>query len=131
VAGVLISVGAFVLLTGLSAHSAYGGHVVPAMILLGVGLGLSFVSVTIAGTSGVGPDDSGLASGLLNTTQQVGGSIGLAIMTSVATSRTTSALHSHLPLPTALTHGFTRAFTVPPLLSALGALFPIPLLPCP
>jgi hypothetical protein len=99
------------------------------MILLGVGLGLSFVSVTIAGTSGVGPEDSGLASGLLNTTQQVGGSIGLAIMTSVATSRTTSALHSRLPLPTALTHGFTAAFTVAGILCALGALFAIALLP--
>ena len=99
------------------------------MILLGVGLGLSFVSVTIAGTSGVAPEDSGLASGLLNTTQQVGGSIGLAIMTSVATSRTTSALHSHLPAPTALTHGFTGAFTVAGILCAVGALFAIALLP--
>jgi MFS family permease len=129
VAGVLISVGGFVLLTRLSAHSGYGSHVIPAMILLGVGLGLSFVAVTIAGTSGVGPEDSGLASGLLNTTQQVGGSIGLAIMTSVATSRTTSALHSRLPLPTALTHGFTAAFTVAGILCALGALFAIALLP--
>jgi EmrB/QacA subfamily drug resistance transporter len=129
VAGVLISVGGFVLLTRLSAHSAYGSHVVPAMILLGVGLGLSFVAVTIAGTSGVAPEDAGLASGLLNTTQQVGGSIGLAIMTSVATSRTTSALHSRLPLPTALTHGFTAAFTVAGILCALGALFAIALLP--
>jgi MFS family permease len=129
VAGVLISVGGFLLLTGLSAHSAYGGHVVPAMILLGVGLGLSFVAVTIAGTSGVAPEDAGLASGLLNTTQQVGGSIGLAIMTSVATSRTTSALHSRLGLPTALTHGFTGAFTVGGLLCALGALIAIALLP--
>ena len=129
VAGVLISVGGFVLLTGLSAHSAYGSHVLPAMILLGVGLGLSFVAVTIAGTSGVASEDSGLASGLLNTTQQVGGSIGLAIMTSVATSRTTSALHSHLGLPTALTHGFTAAFTVAGILCALGALFAVALLP--
>ena len=58
---------------------------VPAMILLGVGLGISFVPITIAGTSGVAPEDSGLASGLLNTTQQVGGSLGLAILSSVAT----------------------------------------------
>jgi EmrB/QacA subfamily drug resistance transporter len=129
VAGVLISTGGFVLLTGLPAHRAYGSHVVPAMVILGAGLGLSFVAVTIAGTSGVAPEDSGLASGLLNTTQQVGGSIGLAIMTSVATSRTTSALHSHLALPTALTHGFTSAFTVAGILCAVGALFAIALLP--
>src|SRR5262249_19160831 len=65
----------------------------------------------------------------LNTTQQVGGSIGLAIMTSIATSRTTSALHNHLGLSTALTHGFTAAFTVAGILCALGALFAIALLP--
>jgi predicted MFS family arabinose efflux permease len=128
VAGVLISIAGFVLLTGLSANSAYGSGVVPAMVLLGIGLGLSFVAVTIAGTSGVAPEDAGLASGLLNTTQQVGGSIGLAIMTSVATSRTTSALHSRLALPTALTQGFTGAFTVAAILCALG-LLAIALLP--
>jgi EmrB/QacA subfamily drug resistance transporter len=130
VAGVLISIAGFVFLTGLSsAHGDYGSHVIPAMILLGVGLGLAFVAVTIAGTSGVAPEDAGLASGLLNTTQQVGFSVGLAILTSVATSRTTSALHSHVPLPTALTHGFTAAFTVATILCALAALVAITLLP--
>jgi hypothetical protein len=126
---VLISTVGFALLTGLSAHSSYGSHVVPPMVILGVGLALSFVAVTIAGTNGVAPEDSGLASGLLNTTQQVGGSIGLAIMTSVATSRTTSALRLHQALPTALTHGFVGAFIVGGILCALGALFAIALLP--
>jgi EmrB/QacA subfamily drug resistance transporter len=129
VAGLLISTGGFVFLTTVSGHGDYGSHVLPAMIILGVGLGLSFVPVTIAGTSGVAPEDSGLASGLLNTTQQVGGSLGLAILSSVATSRTTSALHSGLALPIALTHGFKSAFIVAGILCAVGAVFAIALLP--
>jgi MFS family permease len=99
------------------------------MIILGVGMGMSFVPVTIAGTSGVAPEDSGLASGLLNTTQQVGGSLGLAILSSIATSRTTSALHTGLALPGALTHGFKGAFILGAVLCAMGAVFTIVLLP--
>src|SRR5205807_5691076 len=98
VAGLLISTGGFVFLTSVSGHADYGTHVVSAMIILGVGFGMSFVPVTIAGTSRVAPADSGIASGLLNTTQQVGGSLGLAILSSIATSRTTSALHTGLAL---------------------------------
>jgi EmrB/QacA subfamily drug resistance transporter len=129
VAGLVISTGGFVFLTTVSGHGDYGSHVVPAMIILGVGLGLSFVPVTIAGTSGVAPEDSGLASGLLNTTQQVGGSLGLAILSSIATSRTASALDAGSALPTALTHGFKGAFIVAGVLCALGAVLAIALLP--
>ena len=57
------------------------------MILLGIGPGISFVPITIAGTSGVAPEDCGLASGLLNTTQQMGGALGLAILSTVAAHR--------------------------------------------
>jgi EmrB/QacA subfamily drug resistance transporter len=131
VAGLLISTGGFTLLTTVSGHGDYASHVVPAMIILGIGMGMSFVPVTIAGTSGVAPEDSGLASGLLNTTQQVGGSLGLAILTSVATSRTTSALHTGLAVPAALTHGFKGAFIVGAVLCAMGAVFTTVLLPGP
>ena len=113
----------------MSGRGDYGSHVVPAMIILGVGLGLSFVPVTIAGTNGVAPEDSGLASGLLNTTQQVGGSLGLAILSSIATSRTASALHTGSALPAALTHGFQGAFIVAGVLCALGAVFALALVP--
>src|SRR5262249_38265893 len=109
VAGLLISTGGFVVLTGVSGHGDYASHVLPAMATVGTGLGMSFVPVTIAATSGVAPEDSGLASGLLNTTQQVGGSLGLAILSSVATSRTSDALHAGSALPVALTHGFKGA----------------------
>jgi EmrB/QacA subfamily drug resistance transporter len=129
IAGLLISTGGFVFLTTVSGHGDYARHVLPAMIILGVGMGMSFVPVTIAGTSGVAPQDSGLASGLLNTTQQVGGSLGLAILTSVATSRTTSALHTGVALPAALTHGFKGSFILGAILCAMGAVFTTALLP--
>jgi EmrB/QacA subfamily drug resistance transporter len=129
VAGLLISSAGFVFLTSVSGHGDYASHVLPAMVILGVGMGMSFVPVTIAGTSGVAPEDSGLASGLLNTTQQVGGSLGLAILSSIATSRTTSALHTGSALPAALTHGFKGAFILGAVLCAMGAVFTTVLLP--
>ena len=129
VAGLVITIAGFVLLATLSGHGDYGSHVVPAMVMLGVGPGISFVPITIAGTSGVAPEDAGVASGLLNTTQQVGGALGLAILSTVATHRTTSALHAGSALRAALTHGFQGAFVVSGLLCAVGAVFAIALLP--
>jgi EmrB/QacA subfamily drug resistance transporter len=129
VAGLTVSTVGFLLLTRVSGHSDYASHVLPAMIVLGVGLGMSFVPITIAATSGVAAGDSGLASGLLNTTQQVGGSLGLAILSSVSTSRTTSALHGGAALPAALTHGFKEAFVVAGVLCAVGVVVAVALLP--
>jgi MFS family permease len=127
--GLLIATVGFILLTLIDGHGDYASHVLPAMVVLGVGLGTSFVPITIAATSGVASGDSGLASGLLNTTQQVGGSLGLAILSSVSTSRTTSALDSGSALPVALTHGFKGAFVVAALLCAVGVVLAITLLP--
>jgi predicted MFS family arabinose efflux permease len=129
VGGLLISTGGFVFLTRVSGHGDYGSHLVPAMIMIGSGLGLTFVAVTIAATSGVAPEDSGLASGLLNATQQVGGSLGLAILATVSTTRATAALHAGASLPVALTHGFKGAFTVAGLLCAAGAVLALVLVP--
>ncbi|MGB0092126.1 MAG: MFS transporter, partial [Solirubrobacteraceae bacterium] len=129
VAGLLISTVGFVLLTRVSGHGDYASHVAPAMVVLGAGLGTSFVPITIAATNGVAPGDSGLASELLNTTQQVGGSLGLAILSSVSTSRVTSALHAGSSLPAALTHGFKGTFTVAAALCAVGIVLAVALLP--
>jgi predicted MFS family arabinose efflux permease len=128
-AGLLVSTAGFVLLTRVDGHGDFASHVLPAMIVLGAGLGMSFVPITIAATNGVASGDSGLASGLLNTTQQVGGSLGLAILSSVSTSRTTSALDGGSALPVALTHGFKGAFMVAALLCAVGVVLAITLLP--
>jgi MFS family permease len=105
----------------LQVHGDYAGRVLPAIVVTGIGLGMSFVPITIAATSGVAAEDSGLASGLLNTTQQVGGSLGLAVLAAVSSSRITSALHGGSTLPAALTHGFTSAFTVSAILCAAAA----------
>jgi predicted MFS family arabinose efflux permease len=129
VCGLLTSTVGFLLLTRLSGDADYASHVLPAMIVLGAGLGMSFVPITISATNGVAPGDSGLASGLLNTTQQVGGSLGLAILSTVSTTRTTDALHAGSPLPDALTHGFTGAFIVAAALCAIGGVLAVTLLP--
>jgi EmrB/QacA subfamily drug resistance transporter len=129
VTGLLVSTAGFVLLTRVTGHGDYASHVLPAMIVIGAGLGLSFVPITIAATNGVAGGDSGLASGLLNTTQQVGGSLGLAILSSVSTSRSTSALEGGSALPVALTHGFKGAFVVAAMLCAIGVVLAVVLLP--
>ncbi|HEX8857327.1 MAG TPA: MFS transporter [Thermoleophilaceae bacterium] len=128
-AGLLISTAGFVLLTGVSGHSDYASHVLPAMLVLGTGLGMSFVPITIAATNGVAAADSGLASGLLNTTQQVGGSLGIAILSSVSNSRVASSLAAGSSLPVALTHGFKGAFLAAAILCALGVAVALVLLP--
>jgi EmrB/QacA subfamily drug resistance transporter len=127
--GLLIATVGFVLLTRISGHSDYWSHLLPAMIVLGAGLGLSFVPITIAATSGVAAADSGLASGLLNTTQQVGGSLGLAILSSISTSRSNHALAGGSTLPEALTHGFKGAFVVAAGLCLIALLLAVSLLP--
>jgi MFS family permease len=127
--GLLIATVGFILLTPIDGHGDYASHVLPAMVVLGVGLGMSFVPITIAATNGVASGDSGLASGLLNTTQQVGGSLGLAVLSSVSTSRTTSALDGGSALPVALTHGFKGAFVVAAALCAVGVVLALVLFP--
>jgi EmrB/QacA subfamily drug resistance transporter len=129
VTGLAVVTVGFVLLTRISGHGDYASHVLPALLVLGVGLGLTFVPVTIAATTGVAPAESGLASGLLNTTQQVGGSLGLAILSAVSTSRITSALHSDSGLPIALTHGFKGGFVVAAGLCAAGLVAAVVFLP--
>ncbi|HET9121832.1 MAG TPA: MFS transporter [Solirubrobacterales bacterium] len=127
--GLLIATGGFILLTLISGGGDYASHVLPAMVVLGVGLGMSFVPITISATNGVASSDSGLASGLLNTTQQVGGSLGLAVLSSVSTSRTSDALAGGSALPIALTHGFKGAFMVAAALCAVGVVLALVLLP--
>jgi EmrB/QacA subfamily drug resistance transporter len=94
----------------------YVGDVLFPSLIVGAGLGFSFVPVTIGAVMGVSDDDSGLASGLINTAQQVGGALGLAILVAVANSATGSAVHD----PVALTKGFRDAFLIGAGFAALG-----------
>jgi EmrB/QacA subfamily drug resistance transporter len=129
VGGLLLAAVGFALFTRLQAHGDYAGTVLPAMLVMGVGLGMAFVPITIAATSGVAAGDSGLASGLLNTTQQVGGSLGLAVLSAVSTSRITGALEGGSTQAAALTHGFTGAFTVSAILCGGAAVLALVRLP--
>ena len=82
------------------------------MLLLGVGAGLSFPALMTLAMAGAGPSDAGLASGLVNTTQQVGGALGLAVLATLATTRTEGRLADGAPAAAALTDGYHLAFAL-------------------
>jgi EmrB/QacA subfamily drug resistance transporter len=100
---------------------SYVGDVLFASILAAIGLGFSFVPVTIAAVTGTKPEEAGLASGLINTSQQIGGALGLAILASIAASTTSGIDPSPRPGPVALTAGFQDAFLVGAGFALLGA----------
>jgi len=110
----------------VSVDGGYVGDVLFASLLAAVGLGLSFVPVTIGAVTGVEEREAGLASGLINTSQQVGGALGLAILASVANSRTSGAMAeaggSREAAAGALTDGFQAAFLTGAGFAVLGAI---------
>ena len=126
-AGLAISSVALVLFAQLPVHGHYFSSLFPAFLLSGLGLALSFVPMSIGGLAGVRPADAGVASGLINTTQQVGGAIGVAIATTVATTLTAHFVSAHAGSSVfggaALNHGFHGAFYVLAAIAAAGALF--------
>jgi EmrB/QacA subfamily drug resistance transporter len=124
IAGLLFIAGGLIWFSQVPAPGgSYAADVLGPSLLAAVGLGFSFVPVTIAAVTGTRPHEAGLASGLINTSQQVGGALGLAILATVANSRTQSALHSGVHSATvALTKGFDRAFLVGAGFAIVGAL---------
>jgi len=98
--------------TQISVNGTYVGDLLPGFLLVGVGLGFSFVPVSIAALAGVQPQEAGLASGLINTSQQVGGALGVAILTTVAVNRTDNLTAKGNDRAEALTSGFSLAFWV-------------------
>ena len=98
--------------TQVSVGGSYVGDLLPGFLLIGVGMGFSFVPVSIAALAGITPSEAGLASGLINTSQQIGGALGLAILVTVATSRTENAITTGTARSEALTEGFSVAFWV-------------------
>ncbi len=126
VTGLLLVAAALVWFAQVSPGGSYVGDILFPSLLAAVGLGLSFVPVTIAAVTGVTGDQAGLASGLVNTSQQVGGALGLAILATVANSRTESVMEAargaQSQLPTALTEGFQSAFLVGAVFALAGAI---------
>jgi sugar phosphate permease len=112
--GLLVSATALFGLREVGLHSAYVSHVLPFLIVLGIGSGLSVSPSFSTGTLGLAPKDAGVGSAALNTAQQVGGSIGTALLNTLAASAATSYLvgraHSAVTAQEAVTHGDSTAF---------------------
>jgi EmrB/QacA subfamily drug resistance transporter len=122
VTGMIALTGGLVYFTQVSVGGSYVADLLPGFLLVGVGLGFSFVPISIAALAGIRAQESGLASGLFNTSQQIGGALGIALLSTIATTRTSDALAEGTVLPSALVHGFTGAFVVGAGLAAIGVL---------
>jgi EmrB/QacA subfamily drug resistance transporter len=111
--------------TQVSVGGSYVTDLLPGFLLIAVGLGFSFVPISIAALAGVEPAEAGLASGLLNTSQQIGGALGIAVLSSIATSTTTSDLSTGTSSAFALTNGFQDAFVAGAIVAFVGILVSI------
>jgi EmrB/QacA subfamily drug resistance transporter len=106
--------------TQVSVGGSYVQDLLPGFLVIGVGIGFSFVPISIAALAGVTASEAGLASGLINTSQQIGGALGIAALSTIATSSTEDSVGSGAALPVALVDGFQSAFVVGAIVAALG-----------
>jgi MFS family permease len=111
-AGLTLIVAGLAYFARVPTNGDYVVDVLPVMLLLGTGAGLSFPALMTLAMSGVTPSESGLASGLVNTSLQVGGAVGLAVLATLATSRSDTLLGAGEPAAAALTSGYHLAFIV-------------------
>jgi MFS family permease len=109
-----------VLFTQVSVGGSYVTDLLPGFLLIGVGIGFAFVPISIAALAGVQPAEAGLASGLINTSQQIGGALGIAALATIATTRTTDQIAAGTAQSQALVDGFTAAFIVGAVIAAVG-----------
>ena len=120
VVGMLSLTAGLAFFTQVSVGGSYLGDLLPGFLLADLGIGFSFVPISIAALAGVRNSEAGLASGLFNTSQQIGGALGIAALSTIATSRTEDAVATGSALPDALVTGFTGAFTAGLVVAALG-----------
>ncbi|MFJ3672002.1 MFS transporter [Streptomyces sp. NPDC090106] len=117
VPGMILAAGGMLILTQMTVHSSYATEILPALILMGFGMGLTFMPVFSTATAGVAPQDAGVTSATVNTSQQVGGSIGTALLNTIATTSSTAYVAAHLRNPAqraeivneGVVHGYTVA----------------------
>jgi EmrB/QacA subfamily drug resistance transporter len=128
IAGMASLTAGLVYFTQVSVGGSYVGDLLPGFLLIAIGLGFSFVPISIAALAGVQPSEAGLASGLINTSQQVGGALGVAVLSTIATSTTSSAVTSGTAVPFALTDGFQAAFIGAAAIAIAGVLAAIVLI---
>jgi EmrB/QacA subfamily drug resistance transporter len=119
-AGMAFLTGGLVLFTQVPVDGSYVTDLLPGFLLLGVGIGFAFVPISIAALAGVQPAEAGLASGLINTSQQIGGALGIAALSTIATSHASGKLAQGVAPPSALVDGFTAAFLVGAIIAAAG-----------
>ena len=131
-AGLVLTAIGLVWFSQVEVGGSYVGDILFPSLIAAVGLGFAFVPMTIGAVSGVAPHEAGLASGLINTSQQVGGALGLAILASIANSKTDSLMQAAggdpAALPNALTQGFQIAFLVGAGFAVLGAVLSMTLI---
>jgi EmrB/QacA subfamily drug resistance transporter len=120
VVGMIMLTGGLVYFTQVSVGGSYLGDLLPGFLLIGIGIGFAFVPISIAALAGVQHAEAGLASGLINTSQQIGGALGIAALSTIATSRTDDAVAAGTALPVALVDGFTAAFLAGVIIAGLG-----------
>jgi len=136
--GLLVGAGGMLWFATLEPGSSYAGHLMPAMFVTALGLGTSFVPMTLGAVSSVAHQDTGIASAVLNTSQQIGGALGLAVLSTIATSAADdklphAAANLYRGLAThdtalvaragaALTHGYTMAFAAAAVMFLTGLL---------
>jgi EmrB/QacA subfamily drug resistance transporter len=106
--------------TQVSVGGSYLGDLLPGFLLIALGLGFSFVPISIAALAGIQPAEAGLASGLINTTQQIGGALGIAALSTIATTRTDNAIADGSSQASALVTGFHGAFIAGVIVAAIG-----------
>jgi EmrB/QacA subfamily drug resistance transporter len=125
VTGLVFATGGLFLLSSLGTHSTYLSIVMPAELIISLGMGMAFVSLSSTALVGVDPEDAGVASALVNSTQQTGGSMGAALINTIATSATAAYLvtrgHSPAALEAGAIHGYTTAFTFSGIVLAVAA----------
>jgi EmrB/QacA subfamily drug resistance transporter len=132
VVGMFLAAGGLFWFTDLGVASSYVAHVLPPEVLVSLGMGLAFVPMSSTALIGVDPGHAGVASALVNATQQVGGSLGTALLNTVAASAAATYLtahaHAKLALQKAAVHGYTTAFTVSAVLLAAAGLVALALI---
>jgi EmrB/QacA subfamily drug resistance transporter len=125
--GLVLSAAGQVWLAQTPTTDHYWSSVFPALVLTTLGIGFTLMPTTVAATAGVQPHEAGLAAGLINTSRQIGGAIGLAALATIAANRTASALADNATVPHALNLGYNRAFLVDAGIALAGALIALTL----